>query len=136
MRAFLAIILIVLGLGFYHDWLRPGRSSATMRENTGQAEDRLQSLGGTGQQTGSKDVGKQAAIGWVKKVEAADSRFVMTTVDNEKVTVQTGLFTLLRLNGRDITLTDLQIGDQVSVAYDLDDRKNMAASVTVERRGE
>jgi hypothetical protein len=60
----------------------------------------------------------------------------MTTVDNEKVTVQTGLFTLLRLNGRDITLTDLQIGDQVSVAYDLDDRKNMAASVTVERRGE
>jgi hypothetical protein len=135
MRVFLAMVLIIFGLAFYHDWLHPGRSSGATRENTGRAAD-LQSLGGAREQTGVRDAGRRSAIGWVKKVEAADRRFVMTTVDNEKVTVQTDLSTLLRLNGRDITLTDLQIGDQVSVAYDLQDGKSMAASVTAERRGE
>jgi hypothetical protein len=69
----------------------------------------------------------------LKQVEAADSRF-MTTFDNETVTVQSGLSSLLRLNGRDITLKDLQsaTGSLTSLRMG----RTGPRPFTVERRGE
>jgi len=46
----------------------------------------------------------------------------------------TGVATTLRLNDREITLEDLEVGDAVRVAYDIKDGKIVATSITLERR--
>jgi len=137
MRAFLVALLVVVGLAFYQVWLHPAENKGKitrMTEDTGQAQERLQSLGGVEEQTGPRESDKQTALGWVKKIEAADRCFLMTTLDNEKLTVHLAPSTTLDLNGREITLTDLRAGDQVKVAYDIQDGKITATSITVERR--
>jgi lipopolysaccharide export LptBFGC system permease protein LptF len=130
MRALLVAILILIALGFYQDWLHP----ATNQMNADTGKERSQSLGGVEEQPGAKQSGNETALGWVKKVEATDHSFSMTTLDNEKLTVYAGHSTTLKLNGREITLADLEVGDQVRVAYDIKDGRIAATSITVDRR--
>jgi hypothetical protein len=133
MRAFLVTILVVVGLAFY---LHPAENGTMTRmtDDTGQAKARLQSLGGVEEHTGTRDSDKEMALGWVKKVEAADRCFLMTTLDNQKLTVHLVPSTTLELDGREITLGDLGAGDQVKVAYHIQDGKITATSIRVDRR--
>jgi hemolysin activation/secretion protein len=109
MRAFLVVILVVAGLAFYQVWLHPADTKGKMMtEDRGQAKERAQSLGRVGEQTEARQSGNESALGWVKKVEVADNCFLMTTLDNEKLTVHLGPSTTLALNGREITLADLE----------------------------
>lgn len=73
-------------------------------------------------------------LGWVKTIELADHRFLMTTVDNEKLTVHVGPGTTLRLNGQDLPLDELQGEDQVRVDYVLLNGKIVATAIAVDRR--
>jgi hypothetical protein len=128
---------VVVGLAFYQVWVHPAESKGKMMritEDTGQARERLQSLAGVEEPAGAREPDNETALGWVKKVEAADHCFLMITLDNEKRTVHLGLSTTLDLNGRQITLADLRAGDRVEVAYDIQDRKITATAITVERR--
>lgn len=133
MRAFLITILVVVALGFYQHWLHPGANKGNTKERTGQTKERLQGLARIEEPT-SGALGDEMTLGWVKKVESTDHYFLMLTVDNEKLTVHTDPSTMFKLNGREITLADLEVGDQVRVAYDVKDGKITAASITVDRR--
>jgi hypothetical protein len=130
MRAFLVTILVLVGLGFYQDWLHP--ADGRVKEYTGQAKERQQSLGGVERQSRAKE--NETTLGWVKKIETADNCFVMTTIDNEKLTVHMDQSTTLKLNNREITLADIEVGDEVRVAYDIRDGKIVATSITVDRK--
>lgn len=134
MRTFLVTILVLAGLAFYQVWLHPAENQGKIKEDTGQAQQRAQSLGRVEEPTGARKSGDETALGWVKRVEAAVQCFLMTTLDNEKLTVHTSPSTTLKVNGREITLADLQVGDQVRVAYDIKDGQIVATSITVDRR--
>lgn len=148
MRASLTVLLVLgvagVGLGFHRDWLHPGGNQGSPPQNPDGAYEGSQGLGGQVEdrvlghrartETGAKAFGIATAIGWIKKIEAADYRFSITTVDNEKLTVHLSPSTTLRLNGRDITLEDLQGEDQVRVEYALMNGKIVATAITVDRR--
>jgi hypothetical protein len=130
MRAILVAIVVLVGLGVYLNWSQP---AANMADDT-PGRERSQSLAGVQQRAGARESGKETALGWVKKVDATEHCFRMTTVDNEKLTVGTDHATRFRLNDREITLADLEIGDQVRVAYDIINGKIAATAITVDRR--
>jgi Cu/Ag efflux protein CusF len=111
-----------VALGFYRDWFHLTVNQDKMKGDTEAAKE-----------TADQSKGARTATGRVKKVEAADSRFLMTTGDNEELTMYTGPSSKLRRNDREVKLEQLQAQDEVEVGYDRKDGKNLAASVTVHR---
>ena len=149
MRAILIVLaaLVVGGiaLGFYQDWFSLTVDQDKMREDAEQAKEDLQGVGkqikekvqGTGdkarEETGPKGSGIKTVTGRVTKVEAAANRFLMATADNGELTIYLDPSSHLRLNDQEVKLEELQVKDEVEVAYDLKDGKNLATSVTVNR---
>src|SRR5437588_8739605 len=150
MRAFLVVLVVLgvagVGLGFYLDWFGLTVDQDKMSADTAGAREKVQALGKkigegskaavdkAGGKTGTGDAGARSATGKVKQVEADDSRFLMTTADNKQLTVYTNASSKLRLNDHEFTLAGLHVEDEVEVAYDLKDGKNLATSVTVSRK--
>jgi hypothetical protein len=154
MRAFLIglvvlVFLVVGGVaawGFSHEWFGLTVNEAKIENDTEGARDKVQGLGKqikdkaeetvdkVKEKTGTTSSGVKMATGTVKKVEAADNRFLMTTADSTELTVYTNPSSTLRLNDQQVGLEDLRIGDQVKVDYDFKDRKDLATSVTANRK--
>jgi hypothetical protein len=146
----IALALLVAGgvaLGFYQDWFRLSVNKEKMREDTEGAKERVRGLGqqakDRAEQTADKAEDKagtkgpgiiKTATGRAKKVEAGDNRFLMTTTDDKELTMYTGPSSKLRLNDQEVKLEDLQVKDDVKVAYDLQDGKSLATSVTANRK--
>jgi len=149
MRTFLVVLAVLVvagvGLGFYLDWFGLTVNQDKMSADTEGARENVRALGKkigdqgkaavdkAGGKTGTSTAGAKSATGKVQQVEADDSRFVMTTADNKQLTVYTDPSSKLRLNDREFTLAGLHVKDEVEVAYDLKDGKNLATSVTVSR---
>jgi hypothetical protein len=149
MRAFLVVLgVLILGgvaLGFYQGWFHLTVNKEKMKEDTEGAKEKLQGLGkkteekadktvdNAKEQPGTTSSGPKTATGRVKKVEAADNRFLMTTADNKELAVYTDPSSRLRLNDKEVKLEHVRLEDEVEVAYDLKDGKNLATSVTVNR---
>jgi Cu/Ag efflux protein CusF len=154
MRTFLigvvvVVILLVGGVaawGFTHEWFGLTVNEAKIEKDTEGARDKVQGLGKqikdkaeetvekVKEKTGTSSSGVKTATGTVKKVEAADNRFLMTTADRTELTVYTNPSSTLRLNDQQVLLEDLRIGDEVKVNYDLKDQKDLATSVTANRK--
>jgi hypothetical protein len=154
MRAFLIglIVLVVLVVGgvtawgFSHEWFGLTVNEAKIEKDTEGARDRVQGLGQqikdkaeeavekVKEKTGKTSSGVQTAMGTVKKVEATDHRFFMTTTDRTELTVYANPSCTLRLNDRQVGLEDLRIGDEVKVDYDFKDQKDLATSVIANRK--
>jgi hypothetical protein len=143
MRAFLMVLAVlvvlvvggVLALGYSREWFHVTVNEDKMQEDTDAAKKTVQGLGKKAAEgTGTKSSGIQSATGSVKKVEADEDRFVMTTTDETQLTVYTNPSSTLRLNDRQVGLEDLRIGDEVKVDYDSKDRKNLATSVAAHRK--
>jgi hypothetical protein len=149
MRAFLIGLVVVLvalvaggvALGFHQGWFGLTVNKERITEDEGkvqglgkQIKDKAEeTIDKAREGTGTKSSGVKTATGRVKKVEATDSRFLMTTTDNTELTVYTNPSTTLRLNDQRVGLADVQIGDEVKVDYDLKDGQDLATSVTVNR---
>ena len=154
MRAFLIglvvlVVLVVGGVtawGFSHEWFGLTVNEAKIEKDTEGARDKMQGLGQqikdkaeeavekVKEKTGTTGSSAKTALGTVKKVEAADNRFLMTTTDRTDLTVYTNPSSTLRLNDRQVGLEDLRIGDEVKVDYDFKDQKDLATSVTANRK--
>jgi Na+-transporting methylmalonyl-CoA/oxaloacetate decarboxylase gamma subunit len=144
-RVFAVLIVLValgIGLGMYLHWFGVTVDKEKMKEDTAEAKDKVKELGKeigkkvdhATEKSGTKDSESQTATGKVGKVEAADSRFQLTTADNKDVTVYTDSSSVLRLKGEEFKLEDLRRDDDVQVAYGVKDGKNLATSVTVNRK--
>jgi Cu/Ag efflux protein CusF len=154
MRAFLIglvvlVFLVVGGVaawGFSHEWFGLTVNEAKIENDTEGARDKVQGLGKqikdkaeetvdkVKEKTGATSSGVKTATGTVKKVEAADNRFLMTIADSTELTVYTNPSSTLRLNDQQVGLEDLRIGDEVKVDYDFKGRKDLATSVTANRK--
>ena len=150
MRGLLAVLVVLVvagvGLGFYWDWFGLTVNKDKMNSDTEGAKESVRALGkkigDRGKaavdkaegKSGTGAAGAKGATGKVKQVEADDSRFLMTTADNKQLTVYTDPSSKLRLNDQELKLDGLHVDDQVEVAYDLKDGKNLATSVTVSRK--
>jgi hypothetical protein len=135
--AVLVVLVVggVVALGYSREWFHLTVNEDKIQEDTDAAKNKVQGLGKeigkkAEEGTGAKSSGTQSATGSVKKVEADDGRFLMSTTDEKQLTVYTGPSSKLRLNDREVGLEDLRIGDEVKVDYDSKDRKNLATSVT------
>jgi hypothetical protein len=153
MRAFLVVLallglLVVAGavaLGYSRDWYHLTVNEDKVKGDTDEAKKKLQELGEqvkdkagetvdkAKEKTRTRSSGGKTATGQVKKVEAADNRFLMTTTDNTDLTVYTDHSSTLRLHDQQIGLEDLRVGDEVKVNYDFKDQKDLATAVTVTR---
>ncbi len=153
MRAFLTAIVVlavlVIGglvvLGFSRDWFHVTVNEDKMKEDSEEAKEKVQELGkqikDKAGETADKARGKagtttqgvETASGSVKKVEAADNRFLMTTADNTELTLYTSASSTIRLNDQQVGLGDLRIGDAVKVDHGLKDGKDLATSVRANR---
>src|SRR5690349_16621504 len=97
MRAFLVVLAVLVGgfvaLGFYRDWFHLTVNKDKMKEDTEVAKQKVEGLEKRTKDRGEEDVkkarGARTAMGRVNKVEAADNRFLMTTEDNEQLTMYT-----------------------------------------------
>jgi hypothetical protein len=146
MRGVCAVLIVLvalgLGLGVYLNWFGMTVDKEKIKDDTAGARDKVNGLekriedkvAQAKEKAGTKGSGGQAATGKVNKVEVADSRFEMTTTDSKDVTVYTDASSELRLNGEGFKLENLRLADDVTVAYDVKDGKNLATSVTVNRK--
>jgi hypothetical protein len=146
MRGVFAVLIVLvalgLGLGLYMHWFGVTVDKEKMKDDTAEARDKVKGLekriedkvAQGKENVGTKGSGGQTATGKVNKVEVADSRFQMTTTDNKDVTVYTDAASELRLKDEGFKLEDLRPEDDVTVAYDVKDGKNLATSVTVNRK--
>jgi hypothetical protein len=153
MRAFLVVLAVlgvlvvggVVALGFSRDWFHLTVNEDKMRADTDEAKEKVQAVGKqikdkagdavdqAKEGTAKKGPGIKTATGRVKKVEAADNRFLMTTADSTELTVHMDPSSTLRLNDQQVGLEDLRIGDEARVDYDLKEGQALAGSVTVNR---
>lgn len=149
MRTFLVVLLLLVGggvaLGFYQDWLHLTVNKDKMQEDTDGARANMNGLGRqikekteetldkAREKTGTQGSGMTTATGKVGKVEAADNRFQMRTTGNQELTIYMDASSSFRLNDQQVKMEYLQVGDEVKVAYDVKDGKNLAITVTANR---
>jgi cytoskeletal protein RodZ len=153
MRALLTVIVVLavlvvggfVALGFSRGWFNLTVNEAKMKEDSDEAKEKVQGLGKqikdkagetvekARERTGTTKSAVETASGSVKKVEATDNRFLMTTADHTELTVYTNTSSTIRLNDQQVGLGDLRIGDAVKVDYDLKGGKDLATSVTANR---
>src|SRR5438067_135781 len=130
MRSFLVVLAVlgllvvggVVALGFSRDWFHLTVNEEKMRADTDEAKEKVQAVGKqikdkagdavdqAKEGTGKTGPGIRTATGRVKKVEAADNRFLMTTADSTELTVHMDPSSTLRLNDQQVGLDDLRIG--------------------------
>jgi Cu/Ag efflux protein CusF len=136
MRVFLIVLAVlvvgVVALGFYQDWFHLTVNRDRIEEDAASAKKVVQGLG---KQLGGKATQTESpATGKITKVDAAGSRFLMTTADSKELTMYTDRSSKVRLNDQEVELDGLRAEDAVTVAYDRKDGKNLATSVDVNRR--
>ena len=146
MRGFFAavfvLLIIAVGLGFYLHWFGVSVDKEKMNEDLTVAKADIKGVekGIENKVHSAKDgsattaSGGQTATGKVSKVELADDRFQMTTTDNKDVTIYLDASSKVRLKGAESKLEALEREDEVKVAYDIKDGKNLATSVTANRK--
>jgi hypothetical protein len=124
----------VVALGYYQGWFSVKVDKDKIKEDKEQFKEKFgETVDKIRGKTGTDRSNVETATGKVEKIEAADNRFLMTTIDNKNLTVYTGPSSKLRLNDREVKLEDLQADDEVKVAYEINEGQNLATSVTANR---
>jgi len=73
------------------------------------------------------------ARGTVLSIEKDLGRFTMLLPGGQPLLIQMEMRSSLRLAGNEVEIWDLRLGDKVTVAYRVEDGRNIARTVTVER---
>jgi hypothetical protein len=139
--------VLVAGLGYHWGWFTVSTTRGTQRTDVQLTIDRakvasdLQELRDRARNSSAADredpappIRGQTVRGKVTKIEPEQNRFVVTTADNQAVTLHWDTATVLVVNGAKITQADLRAGDAVAVSYQVREGKNVATNVIIERK--
>jgi hypothetical protein len=143
------LIAVTIGLGYYRDWFNfstkrsaqgDDKVTLSLQVDTGKikhdieaAKQKVKDIGKTGNDNVEALAGAATVKGTLVKVEEAGQRFTLMTADNQQLAIQLDASSQLRLMEAEMRPEDLRAGDRVTVVYKVNDGKNIAQSVTIER---
>jgi hypothetical protein len=143
------LIVVTIGLGFYRDWFNfstkrnaQGDDKVTLslevdrgkiKQDIEAAKQKVKEIGRTGKENVEALAGAATEKGTVVNVEEAGQRFTLMTADNKQLAIQMDSSSQVHLREAERHLKDLRAGDRVTVVYKVNDGKNIAQSVTIER---
>jgi len=143
------LLVIAFGVATYRDWVDFSTKKSTqdgnkvtlsleldpekMHGDTEAVKQKAKELTETVKENLGAPARTESIKGQVVRVEMAAQRFVRANREKKELTIHVDPSSKIRLNGAEIQLEDIQAGDQVTVAFRVQDGKNIARSVTVER---
>jgi Cu/Ag efflux protein CusF len=153
------LLLIVGGVGFYLGWFNFEKKKDTgddkvtfsvevdkqkIKDDAAAAEKRAKEIGAdlkekasesteTARKKLNESAAQQTVAGRINRVDPASNRVTVMTADNKEMTFQVEPATTLRLQDASAVLKEFREGDRITVVYAVQDGKNIARSVSVER---
>jgi hypothetical protein len=142
MRGFLLFLLVLIvafvALGFYQGWFRFSGNRLEvdkdkMKKDAELAKQKAQELiDKFKKKTGAKDSDLKTVTGKVAKVEPDENRFTLTGPKDQETLIQVPDASVIHKDNKTASLTDLKVGDRVTVTYHAKGGKNEAVAVTIE----